>query len=405
MAARTRAADASIRGYLYQFHKTILEILGAGPDDVITAEGPVEDIDRLSPDGTVTATQCKYHGSSSPFSLSDIYKPLLLMMSHCAETGAQTPINYRLFVYAPDKTEGTHELNGKQLETVLATRNQALQKIVEKAKACDLELFLSRLTIEFGASLEQLEESVQQSLKKLDYDDAEIQSVIYPSALHRAAILSSKPNEQDRRTSKASFCGELREVRGTILAWYTNFLKSRREILKAKRRQLRTNLAKNVRHRHILIVADDIDDFDEEIVVFISDFVGKYHSKLELHLETPGFLLACEELQFDEIRQRLYEKGIKVNDGFVGTRFYPDRFRAAPVVRRSKNGESRREFDIRIARYSEDSSLLKEFKADDLYVVQRAPEAPYLRDVNVQLLGVGTFPELKYLLGMTDEYE
>lgn len=41
----SRAADYTIQGFLYQFNKTALVILGAQDDDAITLEGIVEDIE------------------------------------------------------------------------------------------------------------------------------------------------------------------------------------------------------------------------------------------------------------------------------------------------------------------------------------------------------------------------
>ena len=40
-----RSADYTIQGFLYQFNKTILEILAAENDQLITIEGIIEDIE------------------------------------------------------------------------------------------------------------------------------------------------------------------------------------------------------------------------------------------------------------------------------------------------------------------------------------------------------------------------
>ncbi|MCT7009442.1 hypothetical protein M1749_24160, partial [Salmonella enterica subsp. enterica serovar Oranienburg] len=69
-----RTADYTIQGFLYQFNKTLLEILRAAGDSVVTVEGIVEDIDIVAGDVT-TAIQCKYHESNDVFTLSSIYKP------------------------------------------------------------------------------------------------------------------------------------------------------------------------------------------------------------------------------------------------------------------------------------------------------------------------------------------
>lgn len=40
-----RQANSTIRGYLYQFNKSIFEILSSKDEDSITLEGVIEDID------------------------------------------------------------------------------------------------------------------------------------------------------------------------------------------------------------------------------------------------------------------------------------------------------------------------------------------------------------------------
>ena len=59
-----RTADYTIQGFLYQFNKTMLEILRAQDDDKVTVEGIVEDIEVATPT-TLTAVQCKYHEAST----------------------------------------------------------------------------------------------------------------------------------------------------------------------------------------------------------------------------------------------------------------------------------------------------------------------------------------------------
>ena len=55
-----RQADSAIRGYLYQFNKSIYEILQLADGAEITLEGVIEDIDIQSLSSTTTI-QCKYH--------------------------------------------------------------------------------------------------------------------------------------------------------------------------------------------------------------------------------------------------------------------------------------------------------------------------------------------------------
>ncbi|MEC0664824.1 hypothetical protein P8864_02450 [Priestia flexa] len=67
----SRAADHTIKGFLYQFNKTLNAILISNEKDNVQIEGIIEDIDIRSSIFT-SAIQCKYHESNSQFNLSDI---------------------------------------------------------------------------------------------------------------------------------------------------------------------------------------------------------------------------------------------------------------------------------------------------------------------------------------------
>lgn len=49
-----RQANSTIKGYLYQFNKSIFEILSADDEASITLEGVIEDIDIQLPNATST---------------------------------------------------------------------------------------------------------------------------------------------------------------------------------------------------------------------------------------------------------------------------------------------------------------------------------------------------------------
>ena len=75
----TRSAEATIKGYYYQFDTSILKLLElANDDDEITIEG-IEDIDINSTDETTI--QCKYL-SKPNFINSAVREPISLMLDH-----------------------------------------------------------------------------------------------------------------------------------------------------------------------------------------------------------------------------------------------------------------------------------------------------------------------------------
>ena len=73
-----RQANSTIKGYLYQFNKSILEILSADDEASITLEGVIKDIQLPNATSTI---QCKYH-EDAKFTMSSVVAPILKMTCH-----------------------------------------------------------------------------------------------------------------------------------------------------------------------------------------------------------------------------------------------------------------------------------------------------------------------------------
>jgi hypothetical protein len=93
-----RAANATIKGYIYQFDATILRFLNADDNASIVIEG-VEDFDVLNFDSSEHC-QCKYY-SSKKFTPKGIRNTLLPMLKNHKQRmqSSQSKIEYRLYGY------------------------------------------------------------------------------------------------------------------------------------------------------------------------------------------------------------------------------------------------------------------------------------------------------------------
>ena len=81
--SKPRSAISTIKGYFYQFDKSILEILEQSNEtDMVTIEG-IEDIDIENSDER-NFIQCKYY-EKTDFDNSIIRKPIQLMFRHYLE--------------------------------------------------------------------------------------------------------------------------------------------------------------------------------------------------------------------------------------------------------------------------------------------------------------------------------
>lgn len=121
----SRVADSTIKGFIYQFNKTILEILDS-TTAIIHVEGIVEDVDIYKADNSIRAIQCKYHGSANGFILSLIYKPIILMIKTFIER-PNDEISFVLFVHVPSEAERDLRLSIEEIDRILSTQTQKLK--------------------------------------------------------------------------------------------------------------------------------------------------------------------------------------------------------------------------------------------------------------------------------------
>jgi len=399
-----RTADYTILGFLYQFNKTALEILKAHDDDAITVEGIVEDIEVTSA-SSLTAIQCKYHETSTSFTASAIYRPLLQMLKHFSDNPTAN-IRYVLFAHFPGGGTAPPAVGKSTLQAALASKDKDLAKhITALPSNIDLDSFEERFAMEFGPSYDDITEQVGKELEANGIPGDDIETLVYPNAIHIIATLSVKHVQADRQITKKQFLSELKSIRTTAISRWTLALKTREKLLQARRRQLKVHLDKNARLRYFVIDPSTIKDYDTEIVLFISDYIDKYHFKAA-HTDTPILCFCANRDQIQAIQHRLYAKGICTADGYVGTQFEESFFFRDPMSSKSPGGKVKREFALRILSWNDRGTVLDKRKCDDLFIIGELDcNSLDTTDVNVERLAGATMKEIKYLMGVSNVYE
>ena len=129
-----RSADYTIQGFIYQFNKTLLEILRDSEDSSIYVEGIIEDVEVVSAKG-MAAIQCKYHETAKSFNLSDIYKPVLQMIEHF-QINLDSNIDYILYAHFPSEQIGKITcLVESDINDILASKNKDLKSLIKRINA------------------------------------------------------------------------------------------------------------------------------------------------------------------------------------------------------------------------------------------------------------------------------
>lgn len=400
----SRTADYTIQGFLYQFNKTALEILRAQDDDIVTVEGIVEDIEVVTPE-TMTAIQCKYHEAKASFTASAVYKPLLQMLKHFSENQFAN-ISYVLFAHFSGTGTQAPSIEKATLEAALASRDKALAKHVSSIPSdIDLDRFLERFIVESGPSYDEITKSVGYELEVNGMPKGDVETLAYPNAIQIIATLSVKHNPLERQITKKKFISDLMAIRTTAISRWTLALKTREKLIQARRKQLKVHLDKNARLRYFVIDPNSIEGYDAEIVIFVSDYIDRYHFK-PAHIHTPILCICVNRSEIQEIQHRLYLKGIPTTDGYIGGQFEESYFFREPLCSKGSRGEMKREFSIRILSWGDHGKVLNDRKCDDLFIIGE-PDCNALDtvDVNVERLAGATMKEIKYVMGVSNVYE
>jgi hypothetical protein len=433
-----RVADSTIKGFMYQFNLSLNEILKSN-DEVIMLEGIIEDIDKVSSLG-VTAIQCKYHETVETFKWSVVYKPILQMLKTYAETGISNII-YVLYAFFPEETQGGKTVTVEIIEEMLNTQNaeyicdyvafikkptdEEIKKLVQKPRkskedknkivnyyhtsvivpSCDIAEFVAnRFTFHIGKSYDELAKENIELLEQLGFEEKDIDDLVYPNAIQKIATMSMLKENDERNITKEEMISELKLLKKTAISRWTKELANYKKLITQRRKQLSAILNINYRKRCLVFDPSDIENFDDEIVIFIKDYVDIYCTKTKLHIPAIICILGYDKDKINTLVGRLYQKGIEAETGYRGSDFYADAFNRTPV---KKISDGWMEFKIKICGdLVEGVEAINCNKQDDiLQFTEKLPGNLSTQDVNMEVLDVQNFDQIEYLLKMRDEVE
>jgi hypothetical protein len=433
-----READSTIKGFMYQFNLSLNEILKSN-DESIMLEGIIEDIDKIS-SSDVTAIQCKYHETAEEFNWSKVYKPILQMLKTYTQIG-DTNIKYVLYAFFPKELQGKKSVSIDVIDEMLKTENEnyicdyiayikkaddeeidALIRKSRKSKedkkkiidyyttnkiepSCDILKFVrNRFEFWIGKSFDELEKENIELLEQIGFIKKDIDDLIYPNAIQKMATISMRKDCSERKITKGELIKELKLLKKTAISRWTKELTNYKKLLTCRRSQLSTVLNYNYRKRCLVFNPENIENFDDKIVVFIKDFVEIYCKKPKLHIPAVLCILGYDKAKIDALVERLYKKEIEVETGYRGNSFYKEAFNRMPE---KKVNEGWMEFRIKICGdLPESLDAINKNKQDDIFQFSdKLPDNLSTQDVNLEVLDVQNFAQIEYLLKMKNEVE
>ena len=426
-----RQANSTIKGYLYQFNKSILEILRADDEASITLEGVIEDIDIQLPNITSTI-QCKYH-EDTKFTMSSIAAPVLEMVCHyneCVALGKST--QYILYAHYGENVE---EIDTDIFEKYIATTSSMelqlsyFHKIYTISDALILELAnkpkkskgdkakilnyysLNRSSLKLCfewrkfwdcfkyVPAEAFEELTQKVIEKLceQTDRKTAEDLYYPNAFSMVANISAKPEIRERTIDKKTFLEELKSKESVLITKWMLVGLDKKKILQAKKQHLINQFSLNTAIRAFVFSEQFHSVNEAEIIPFIQEYIAKYYKKKTLQ-RPPLFIFEKGSDIIQKVILGLHKYQKSVNSGFVGNAFMPDSF--------INNTDCSAEFVCKIASLQNISvGILESCNVNQLYIIGNVETELSSSKYYVEQIEVEKINDLRYLVNLNRKLE
>lgn len=339
-----RSANATIKGYFYQFDHAIFQLLSSSDEnEIITIEG-AEDVDIQSANFE-ELIQCKYY-EQTDYNHSIIKPAIIEMLKHFNTHGSTSIFRYKLYGHyknGQEKLVVPLNLDFVKSNFLTYEKERVQHKVWEELSIDDTKLqeFISRLEINNQASSysEQIE-GIRNLLKqKLQCIDEDFENLYYPAALNAIRKLAIEQNVANRKISPAVFLSRINIKDNLFDRWHIDYLGEEKYKKYINQKYFKSTSSTSIPKaaRFFVIEYRDTEHLSEyiECIKKISDkFSNKEHSR------TPSTDRFCPYLYLSNISEenlitlKKQLQSVEVNFidgfGFLGADFDIDRVCATP---------------------------------------------------------------------------
>ncbi|MBD8682387.1 DUF4297 family anti-phage-associated protein [Pseudomonas sp. CFBP 13719] len=229
-----RAANATIKGYFYQFDFAILQLLQAANEHAtVTVEG-IEDVD-IDDVSNEQYIQCKYYAATD-YNHSVIKPAIAAMIIHFKEIGSKkTPLpKYKLYGHyneGQDKLPERTNITVDFIKTNFLTtqKKEAPAELIHtKHNISDAEIlqFAELLEIDvYAASYDEQFENITKLLISTipGATREDVENLFYPASINNIRTLAIEKNLTDRQTTKSRFIKEINNKSQLFNSWLRHY--------------------------------------------------------------------------------------------------------------------------------------------------------------------------------------
>lgn len=381
----TRSAEATIKGYYYQFDTSILKLLElTNDDDEITIEG-IEDIDINSTDETTI--QCKYL-SKPNFINSAVREPISLMLNHFVNPKTSSSYNYVLYAHFENEIPGNEpKIDLKRLKEILTYKENKIEKHYEIEKSisdAQLNSFLLQFKFLFGIEFYKQQLLVINKLKDFfSCTEFEADTLYYNNSLRIVIDKAIKKGLSNRKITKKDFLNEINCSQRLFNEWFIK-LRSRNEYFKLISQNLKSTKALVPNKAKYIYIGKDIlesDNSELPIVSFIENLISKYY-RLNTSLRDSKpitLILDTDSKNLKAIKEELIKNEILFNDGYEEILFSNFVFNKEPIINTSKNGTklSKSSYSVKVISKQTFEFNIAEINSPNVYLYFSREDNPF----------------------------
>lgn len=336
---QSRSANATIKGYFYQFDYSIVQLLSAVNSDATVLVEGIEDIDLVDGNDSVLI-QCKYH-EGTEYNHSLIKSAIIQMFRHFHSNGCVSCQKQRYKIYGhykggQKKLPSNIDLAFLKKTFLTYSEQKKNHEVHVELGVADAQLitFLSLLDIDIKAKSYDLQQGQVRSLLKSQISGCNTQDALtfyYPMAIYAIQKLAIQENEPDRMITKGQFLVEVNKKEAIFSTWMHQKFGSDYYVRSIKRKYFYHPSTRVPKASRIFVI-DVSGEFDvAKIAAFIVK-IGTKYSHVE-HRRTPLQDRFCPYIlvggvtsnELIELKTHLLSSGIKFTDGYAfnGASFSP----------------------------------------------------------------------------------
>lgn len=331
-----RSANATIKGYFYQFDHTILQVLDAvSANSSVVIEG-IEDVD-IEDGAKVVFVQCKYY-EGTEYNHSLIKDAVIQMLRHYhgAALFEHQQLRYRLYGhYKNGHAKLKQPFNLAFLKEHFLTytesdkdKKKTKQLEHKRLNLSDAQLGHFQSLLEININAPSYEDQQSQIVTKLktqitDCSQEDAEAFYYPNAINVIQGLAVKKDIKDRKITKTRFLTNVNRKDIIFSRWLRQKFSDEHYAKSIKRRHFMYGPTKVPCASRIFVI-DTAGEFDISKVTSLLVRLGKRFSHVE-HKVTPQKDRFCPYVLMRNLpphdlialKKNLLQQGVKFVDGYA----------------------------------------------------------------------------------------